>query len=270
MTIQQKLTTGITTTGLLLSTFIPATFADFAISGNGSRSDNRMSGDFEFVTSLQQSNDFDVDNDINVSNSTGENRASGNTGGSVEIETGDASADILIHNMGNSNVASIESCGCWSLSDWDAKIHGNGSRSDSEIDLTVEKELNVDQSNDFDADNDVDVNNTTGDNRADDNTGSSDFWNHDGNNHNGGWNSNDWEKLKAFKKHHDEWGTHSFNKHMDEWDQDDWVKSHEDFLKKFFHNNDNNGGGDVSVETGDAEANVEVHNMGNHNVLDVK
>ena len=54
-----------------------------------------------------------------------------------------------------------------------ARILGNGSNSDNEIDLELENNVWLDQINVLDLENDVDVDSDTGDNDAEDNTGGS-------------------------------------------------------------------------------------------------
>ena len=145
------------------------------ISGNGSDSDNEIELELENETELDQSNYADILNDVYVKSETGENEAEDNTGGEVEIETGDAGADVTVDNMVNFNWADIDGCGC--LEDILAKISGNGTDSDNEIKAELESEKEVKQYNDFDCKGEikdacaeVEVKLDTGDNEAEDNT----------------------------------------------------------------------------------------------------
>lgn len=237
MTIKQKITTGVASTALLLSTIVPAAFADFTISGNGSRSDNQIDADFDITTRISQRNDFDADNDVRINNNTGDNRSSGNTGGDVSIDTGNATANVDIVNVGGSNIAHVDGCGCSNFGDFDAKIYGNGSKSDNEIDLDVNKDLRVYQTNDTNIDNNVYVNNNTGDNKANDNTGGVSYVHY---------------PLSYGKDGYDK-------KDYKDYDHKDYKY---DWLSKYYGD-----GGEVSIETGDAEAYVDIHNIGGKNIL---
>src|SRR3989344_1487588 len=145
------------------------------ISGNGSDSENEIELELENEVELDQQNWAAILNDVEVESETGDNEAEDNTGGEVEIETGDAEADVTVDNMVNFNWADIDACGC--IEDILAKISGNGTDSENEIEAELESELEVDQYNDFDCKGEfkdacaeVDVELETGDNEAEDNT----------------------------------------------------------------------------------------------------
>lgn len=158
------------------------------IIGNGTHSDNNITLDWGNDTTIVQSNNADVDNDVKVDADTGGNRAKDNTGGDVVIDTGDVTTDVTVDNMVNFNFADAN-CGCL-LDDVLAKIAGNGSDSDSTIDATLDSSQQVFQDNcgenhqvwelggprheDCGIDNNVRVNADTGDNKGEDNTGSVD------------------------------------------------------------------------------------------------
>lgn len=173
------------------------------ISGNGSDSDNEIELELENETEVNQTNLADIQNDVKVEAETGDNEAEDNTGGDVEISTGDATADVTVDNLVNFNWADIDGCGC--LSEILAKVSGNGANSENEIEAELETELTANQLNDFDCKGDitdacadVDAELSTGDNEAEGNT---------------------------------------------------------------------QGGEDPTIETGDADATVEVNNSGNSNVF---
>jgi hypothetical protein len=145
------------------------------ITGNGSDSDNELDLELENEVKLEQNNWADILNDVEVKSQTGDNEAEDNTGGEVEIETGDATADVTVDNMVNFNWADIDGCGC--LEDLLAKISGNGTDTDNKIKAELESELKAEQNNDFDCKGEirdacaeVDVDLETGDNEAEDNT----------------------------------------------------------------------------------------------------
>jgi hypothetical protein len=72
----------------------------------GADSENRASAYIKYDTTVINDNDADVDNDVDVCVSTGDNSAMFNTGAS-SITTGDASVTITIENDLNSNVTEI-------------------------------------------------------------------------------------------------------------------------------------------------------------------
>lgn len=252
--IKAKIAAGIASALLLTVAMAPSAFAETFVSihGNGSFSDNEVEISGSNSTSIVQNNESTIVNDVDVSNNTGGNRASGNTGGDVSIETGDATSNVEIINHGNTNVASLNDCGC--DEDLSVVISGNGFRSDNEVSIDQDNSKEVIQNNDTFISNDVDVDNNTGDNRANNNT--SGFvhhpfvlFHHD------------------FDKHH---GDHDWDKKFHEWENDDW--------KFWLHNHfgDHNwheffsdlSDGEVSITTGDAESDVEIHNFGGTNVLE--
>jgi hypothetical protein len=233
--IKRTITTGIATAAIMFGTIAPAAFADssFVISGNGSRSQNSITSDTSNTMIVSQSNDTRVNNDVSVSNDTGGNSASGNTGGGVSLRSGDASADVIIHNMAGSNVADIgNSCGCES-GNVDAIIAGNGSRSDNSIDTSNNHYFLLNQQTNTDFDNNVDIDNSTGNNDVSDNTGGSSFWN----------NNFPWWMQNQHDM--DWWKTHN----MGDWNN--WNSSN---------------GGTTAFKSGNADATVLIHNMGSENI----
>ncbi len=142
---------------------------DVLISGNGTHSDNNVNLDNNHSTTLYQTNNADIDNDVDVDSDTGYNDAEDNTGGDVSITTGDVDTSVTLSTVANANVATVGGNGGegGTLS---ARIIGNGSNSDNDIDLDLTNDVLLVQSNDADVDNDVDVDSDTGDNDADDNT----------------------------------------------------------------------------------------------------
>jgi hypothetical protein len=249
MKLHYKLATGVASAALLVSSFAPLASAEVLISGNGSRSSNGVFVSNTNTTSLSQVNRTDVSNDVNISNNTGGNRANGNTGGDVSINTGNAEAAVEIHNMAGSNVASIDSCGCASNGIGDITIVGNGSRSDNYVRADSDKLFRLQQRNDSDFDNAVRVNNETGYNRASDNTSGGYFSNNFSNQDY--WNKyNDW--MKKFDGNW--WKNHSMSDWNHEWQ--DWKGA-----------NGFSSVGDNSIDTGDAQTDVMIHNMGSSNVF---
>lgn len=170
LNIKAKITTAAVTGALIFSAITPAFAAtDIQVSGNGSRSDNNVSVSQSHTTTVDQSNDADFNNDIRTSSNTGNNRASGNTGGDVSIDTGNTSSFVGISNMANMNQASLGNTG--GNGDTDINVSGNGSRSDTTIDVDMDSDTNVSQDNRSRIDNMIDSRNSSGNNWANDNTG---------------------------------------------------------------------------------------------------
>lgn len=141
-----------------------------AIRGNGTRSTNDVNLDLLSTVFLDQTNGADVSNHVNANADTGNNQANDNTGdGDVLVMSGDSDVNVDVKTMANFNAASIDECCPKGL---DAEISGNGSRSDSSIDTLLDSFLVAGQFNNANVDNGVDATPRTGDNRANDNTGS--------------------------------------------------------------------------------------------------
>ena len=144
------------------------------ISGNGSDSDNQIDVEIVSLTLVSQENLANIENDVEIFANTGNNEANDNTGGDVEIDTGNAEAEVEISNLANFNGAEVDGCGC--VEDLTAKIKNNGSDSENEIDVELISALFVEQLNEFECKEfddpcaDVVVESNTGDNEANDNT----------------------------------------------------------------------------------------------------
>ena len=156
------------------------------IIGNATHSDNTINLGLSNSTLLSQSNNAYIKNHVDVDADTGKNDANDNTGGDVMIDTGNVDVEVGVDNMVNFNVADVD-CVCL-LSDLLAKIAGNGSNSDNDINAKLDESLSVFQDNcgkdqhelnwghhkKCALNNDVDVDGDTGKNDAEDNTGDPD------------------------------------------------------------------------------------------------
>jgi uncharacterized repeat protein (TIGR01451 family) len=71
--------------------------------GSGSQNNNSANGESEYLTTICNINEAEVENNINVSASTGENTASNNKG-DVSIKTGTATALANLFNLVNLNI----------------------------------------------------------------------------------------------------------------------------------------------------------------------
>jgi len=168
--LKRKLITGIASGAILLNALTPFAFADttIQISGNGSSSDNTANVSFDQSTTVVQNNTANVSNNVDVDADTGDNDAEDNTGGDVSIETGDADVDVDVSNTLNSNSANVDCC---QTGDTEVLIQGNGTNSDNDANLNLTTDTGVFQDNYAYVKNDVDVDADTGNNDAKDNTG---------------------------------------------------------------------------------------------------
>ena len=164
-------------TGLAAAAIIAQGFAgvalaslDVEISGNGANSDNTANVAVSTDTQVTQNNTANITNNVNVSADTGANDANKNTGGDVDITTGNATTTVGVSNTANSNVADVNGC-C--PSDLNVKISGNGAKSDNDANVAVKNSTWVDQNNYAKIKNNVDVDSDTGKNDANGNTGGS-------------------------------------------------------------------------------------------------
>ena len=167
--INKRIASAIATGALLLNSFAAPAFAatTLEISGNGSKSDSEVKLDLNRSNTVVQNNAANVTNNVDVKANTGKNDANDNTGGDVRIETGDSDVSVAVQNMLNKNSASV---GCCESGDTEVKIGNNGSKSDNKVDLDLDNSNEIFQDNEAKVKNDVEVEGTTGKNDAKDNT----------------------------------------------------------------------------------------------------
>ena len=135
---------------------------------NGADTRNKIKLYVDRDLNVVQTNNANIKNYVKAYADTGDNEANKNTGGEVEIETGDALAGVMIDNMVNFNAADVD-CGC--LMDVLAKIAGNGYDSKNKIKAYLNDDTNLFQTNYADLKNKVKADADTGDNEANKNTG---------------------------------------------------------------------------------------------------
>jgi len=167
---KRKLATAIATGALLLNAFTPLAFASttIQISGNGSGSNNWANVTQVSTTTVNQTNNADVKNDVKANADTGDNSASFNTGGNTTVDTGNANITANVSNTLNSNQAEVKCC---QAGNTDVLIGGNGAFSNNTVNLTSVGTTSVNQDNNAKVDNKVKANADTGDNNAKWNTG---------------------------------------------------------------------------------------------------
>lgn len=270
------------------------------ISGNGSNSDNTVDLKMGQLTEVFQENEADVTNLVWADSDTGRNDANDNTGGSVSIDTGNASTTVGLSTSANANSASVGGgSGTGSLS---AMIVGNGTYSDNDIILRLGSEVLLVQSNVADVFNKVDADADTGWNDANDNTGgevSIDTGNATvdvtvDNMVNFNWaagdcgcllgdllakiagNGSDSDNtiraelgslLEVFQGNCAEEGPEGLSgQHREECELENLVDADADTGWNDAKDNTGDPEGDPSIDTGDAETDVDIENSGNSNV----
>jgi hypothetical protein len=104
------------------------------INNNGSLSTNQIDLDLINANSAFQTNMANIGNMVNTKANSGHNNANSNTGGDVQIMTGNAQSEVGITNKANVNIANL---GINNSSDNNisAQISGNGASSYNNIDL---------------------------------------------------------------------------------------------------------------------------------------
>ena len=115
---------------LVATLFSPVALAEtLEISGNGNGSDNTIIVKEPTITVVEQSNESLILTAAFSSASTGGNTANGNTGGDVDVTSGDAKATTKVTVTGSSNEATLpDPCGCEAAPP-DVLISGNGNNS---------------------------------------------------------------------------------------------------------------------------------------------
>lgn len=174
MTILQKVGAGVATGSLFLSLATSAFAANsVTISGNGTNSHNTVKIKNVKKVTVSQTNVSSVVNGVSTTNSTGGNKANGNTGGDVTVTSGDATSTVTITNNGNTNGAIVPTCGCENPGDTTIGITGNGEKSHNKVTVTNKDITTVSQSNVSETSTSVVISNSTGGNKANNNTGGS-------------------------------------------------------------------------------------------------
>ena len=175
-------------------------------SGNGSNSDNNVSSDQTAIDTTSQVNVADIDNNLILDANTGDNSASGNTGGDAYITTGNADVIAQVLNIANNNIIG----GDWWLvivnraGQWIGQIvgapqganfagsagtefavsengqitavnSGNGAGSASDASVNSNTNNIINQTNNADVNNNIYLSANTGKNSTNDNTGGDNY-----------------------------------------------------------------------------------------------
>ncbi len=135
----------------------------------GSNSINEASGSQTNEVSVDNSNQANISNNINLSNNTGDNSTSDNTG-SGSVETGDVNSQTEVTNSDiNSNA--VDASNINTSSYIEASNSNTGSNSTNTATATSDTSVNVSAENNANITNDVTVDANTGNNNANRNTG---------------------------------------------------------------------------------------------------
>ncbi len=289
--LQKRVATAVATSAMLLNVLAPLAHADtmLEITGNGAHTDNEVKVNNSSNTTVTQNNNAVVTNNVTSNSSTGGNKANDNITGEVRIETGAATSTTKIVNELNTNAADIDNCNC--ESDTEVKISGNLSGSDNKVELNNRHNSNdtaVYQDNRANVRNNVDAKATTGGNDANRN-GSGDVSIKTGaatsdvsvsttanvNSATVGGGNGDAGSLKLMITGNGAYTDNEIEASLDNdvlvvQDNDAKVKNEIDSDAKTGYNDANdNIGGTVMIETGEAESAVEVDNSVNFNMAEV-
>lgn len=158
---------------MLFNVVAPVAATELVISGNGDSSSSNINFDVKSETSVTQTNNADVYNEIHTNAKTGGNDANRNTGGMVSVDTGDAETDVAVTNQLNSNAAEVDCCAA--NNNVDVLIEGNGVKTTNTVDLDINNDkgpaVSVKQWNISEVTNKVYADADTGKNDANRNTG---------------------------------------------------------------------------------------------------
>ena len=178
MNLKYRMGAGLVSSILAASLLAPAALAEttFEISGNGDNSTNKIEVTDSNNCTVWQKTETIVEADIKAKASTGGNTASGNTGGNVTIQTGNASATATLEVTGGSNTATDPCCCQKECNDTDksAVISGNGENTYNKIKLTKTKSSSIKQKAETVVAAKIRARAKTGKNQANSNTGPGD------------------------------------------------------------------------------------------------
>lgn len=170
--LKTRLAAGLTTAAILATSFAPAAFAatDITISGNGADSINKVKVKTKHKVVVKQKNSTAVTNAVTIGQNTGGNKANKNTGGNVDITSGDATASVTNTTTTGGNTALVDGCGCV-VTVPTVSIDGNGADSTNKVTLSSKYVTKATQKNTTSVVNGVVVGQDTGSNTANSNTG---------------------------------------------------------------------------------------------------
>ncbi len=172
----KKIGSAIAGAAIFGSMMVPAAFAEntITISNNGADSTNKVILNSSCTIGVAQTNVTSVGVNADVSANTGGNKASGNTGGDVTIDTGNATSAVTVDVTGSTNsVSSMPDCACICQTGLDILIDGNGADSKNKVKKTTTTVQSVGQTNSSTVGVNAKVKAKTGKNKAKNNTNGS-------------------------------------------------------------------------------------------------
>jgi hypothetical protein len=285
---KKRLGTAVATVALLAQSYSGLAFAGTTINitGNAANTDNDAQVNVSQNTSVNQSNTANFTNNISGDAKTGGNSANQNNGGEVNIQTGNASVNATVVNSANQNWAEVDCCDQGNTT---VKIGGNAANSNNTANLDLDNNVDVDQDNDADFDNNIRyLDARTGGNDAGQNNGGD--VNIQTGNASVTVNVSNWANANSARVGREDDG----GSDVSLWIVGNAANSDNDITvdlnstvdvnqnnDAYFDNNisgdavtggndaNQNNGGEVMVDTGDAMVDVTVDNMANFNWADV-
>lgn len=122
--------------------------SNVGILGNGAYSDNSVRENQNQNTTLGQLNVADINTNVNTVQNTGNNKASFNTGSTVNINTGDTNSNVDVRNAAGTNVANVSGGSEGGSNANDVTISGNGAFSNNAVRFNDSNDhMNYDQKN---------------------------------------------------------------------------------------------------------------------------
>lgn len=168
--IKTRIASAVATSALLVSMITPAFAADITVTGNGSGSVNTANVTDTNTTSVSQTNNAVVTNNVTSNSNSGGNSANFNTGGSTTVVSGPAKSTAEVTTAVNANHADVTPCNCEN-GGTDVKISGNGATSFNTANVNGANTTTVGQTNAAAVSNSVASNANSGNNGASFNTG---------------------------------------------------------------------------------------------------
>lgn len=171
--LKTKITTALVTGSFLAGIVMPAAaFADntVTVSGNGAGSTNKVKIKNKKKVKVVQSNTAVVFNLTGVFQNTGDNEANDNTGGTVNVNSGKAESNVANNTTTGSNNATLNGCVCDNPVNT-VDVMDNGADSTNIVKITNKSKFKARQTNETFVVNETLVEQNTGGNWANDNTG---------------------------------------------------------------------------------------------------
>lgn len=113
---------------------------ELVISENGASSNSQINITTSSSTIVEQSNQANIQNNVELNSNTGDNSASGNTGTSTQVTTGDANTQTSVENTANISIVSSDCCLQLPSA---VTITGNGGNSQNTVNFNQNSDTNI-------------------------------------------------------------------------------------------------------------------------------